>query len=143
MPFYEVLTRLSSGRKYLPGELYECSPEEAAVLQGLKPPVLGAEISAPSTGGESTGGESTGGESTGGESTGGESTGGESTGGESQVNINTAALEDLLELPNIGPALANRIIDNRPHVAIDDSLRSGLNLTDAKWAELSPLITVD
>ena len=45
--------------------------------------------------------------------------------GEAQfpVNVNTASAEDLEAIPGIGPAMAARIIANRPYGAVDDLLR--------------------
>ncbi|MBS1250249.1 MAG: 30S ribosomal protein S1 [Chloroflexi bacterium] len=58
------------------------------------------------------------------------------------LNINTAETSSLTELPGIGPALAERIIENRPYGAIEE-------LTDVKGIgakaleDLKELITVD
>ncbi len=43
--------------------------------------------------------------------------------GASLVDINTASLEQLDNLTGIGPALGQRIIDNRPYNSIDDLLK--------------------
>ena len=58
------------------------------------------------------------------------------------VNINTATLDELISVPKIGPALAQRIMDSRPYQEISDLERvSGINkkLID----DLDPYLTLD
>lgn len=39
------------------------------------------------------------------------------------VNVNTATLAELVRLPRIGPAMAQRIVDARPYLRIEDLRR--------------------
>ena len=39
-----------------------------------------------------------------------------------QININTATLDELVDLSHVGPSRAQRIIDNRPYGCVDDLL---------------------
>lgn len=70
--------------------------------------------------------------------------GGMAAGG--RVNLNTATLAELEELPGVGPSTAQKIIDyredNGPFGAIEEVMNvSGIG--EAKFAEMEPFITVD
>ncbi len=58
-----------------------------------------------------------------------------------QVNINTATLEELDTLPEVGPAIAQRIINARPFSSIEDIMRvSGIATTT--FEKMKPYITI-
>lgn len=42
---------------------------------------------------------------------------------EQPVDLNRAAMDDLMRIPGIGEVLAHRIVENRPYVAVDDVSR--------------------
>jgi len=57
------------------------------------------------------------------------------------VNINTASMTDLIKLPKIGKAIAQRIIAGRPYAAVDD-LHRVQGITDDMIGELSERLRV-
>ena len=57
------------------------------------------------------------------------------------VNLNNASVEDLTHLPGIGPAMAERIIANRPYEKIED-LSNVSGVGPALIERLAPLISI-
>ncbi len=61
-----------------------------------------------------------------------------------KININTAPVEQLLEIPGIGPALAERIVEYRtahPFVSIEE-LMNVKGIGDAKFEKLKDAIEI-
>ena len=58
------------------------------------------------------------------------------------VNINTATLEQLETLPNIGPARARLIVEHRPYSSVDDLKRIN-GIPDELIEDLRPLLLVN
>lgn len=63
------------------------------------------------------------------------------TGGRAKVNLNTATLEELEALPEIGPVRARAIIEARPFKSVDDLTRVK-GIKDIRLEELRPHVTV-
>jgi competence protein ComEA len=62
-----------------------------------------------------------------------------------QVDLNTATLDQLEELPGVGPVLAQRILDYRlkqGRFTSVDELRSVSGIGDQRFAELKDLVRV-
>ncbi|OGM37953.1 hypothetical protein A3F01_03035 [Candidatus Woesebacteria bacterium RIFCSPHIGHO2_12_FULL_38_11] len=62
-------------------------------------------------------------------------------GGAELVNINTASLNELDELPGIGPVYGQSIIDHRPYSDIRELLSKGA-LKDNVYEKIKDLVTV-
>jgi len=67
-------------------------------------------------------------------------------GGDSRININKASLEELVQLPRVGEAVAKRIIDyrekNGPFKTVED-LKSVRGIGDKVFDQIRPSIRVD
>ena len=62
------------------------------------------------------------------------------------MNVNTATAEELVELPGIGPALAQRVVDyrtaNGEFKAVEELVKVN-GIGDSRMKELLPLVTVE
>lgn len=63
-----------------------------------------------------------------------------------RINVNTATVEELDTLPEIGPVLAGRIVDDReengPYLTVEGLIRVD-GISNTTLEELRPLVTVD
>lgn len=58
-----------------------------------------------------------------------------------KINVNTATKPELVELPAVGSATADRLIAERPFKTLD-GVQAAAKLSDKDWDNLAPLITV-
>jgi competence ComEA-like helix-hairpin-helix protein len=59
-----------------------------------------------------------------------------------RVNINAASIEELQQVPGVGPATAKAIVEGRPYGTVDD-LKNVLGVGPAKLEKMRPRVTVD
>lgn len=57
-----------------------------------------------------------------------------------RIDVNSASMRDLESLPGVGPAIAKKIIENRPYSSMPDLARAGVS--DALLTKIRPSITV-
>jgi competence ComEA-like helix-hairpin-helix protein len=57
------------------------------------------------------------------------------------INLNTATLDELEELPGIGPVLAERIVEGRPYRSVED-LRKVRDIGETRLEKIRPFVRV-
>ena len=57
-----------------------------------------------------------------------------------KIDVNSASMRELEALPGIGPAMAKKIVENRPYSSMPDLARAGVS--DALLAKIRPSIKV-
>lgn len=58
------------------------------------------------------------------------------------VNLNTASVEQLQYLPEVGPATANEIVKSRPFQTVED-LKKVRGIGDKTYAKILPRVTLE
>ncbi len=58
-----------------------------------------------------------------------------------KVNINSATIDELANVPGIGPSLAQKVIENRPYESLDD-LKKVPGIGDSSFEKLKPNLTI-
>jgi competence protein ComEA len=57
------------------------------------------------------------------------------------VNVNTAPADSMaLHLPGVGPAVAQRVVENRPYKSCDDLKNTVPGIGEKKIAKICPLV---
>src|SRR5688572_21532545 len=58
------------------------------------------------------------------------------------VNVNTASLEQLQSIPEVGPVIARRIVDGRPYAKAED-LKRVPGIGDKTFEKMKPRVKVE